>query len=57
MVFGQGWRPQDAQWRGPWTRWPLGGKPRDTCAGVVCEPEEKKEPPGDKSCRMGMMIP
>lgn len=44
-------------WRGPWRRWQLGDHHRGACAGLVCGPEEKKEPPGDKSCRMGIIIP
>lgn len=63
MGLGQGWPPQEQGtdcklWRGPGRRWQV----RETitealCAGLVCGPEEKKEPPGDKSCRMGIMIP
>lgn len=30
---------------------------RHLCAGLGCGPEEKKEPPGDESHRMGIMIP
>lgn len=61
MVLGQGWPPQeqgtDCAVERALEEMAVRRPSQSACAGLVCGPEEKKEPPGDKSCRMGIMIP